>query len=496
MMRNKYNIILVCLLTLAFSGLYAQQDTVYLNLEDALELAKVQSADAMNAKHRFRMNYWQYRSFKADYLPSVTLDANLPSFSRAYNPVTQPDGSVSFEYNTVNYFTSAMTIQQKIGPTGGSVYLRSSLQRQDNIYDTNTSSSYQSTPVVIGYTQPIFKYNEYRWARQLEPIKYEKAKRQYLEDVEQVAINTVDKFFNLLLAQIEIDIAKKNLNNYDTMYRIAKGRYQLGKIAETDLLMLELSYLRANSQVDRANLDYENQLFNLKSFLRIKNSSEIKLVPPAETWHGEIKPAEALGQAKLNTSTFLEFKERQLNAESQVRQAKMNERFDADLYLEYGLTQSSDEISNVYQNPLDQQQINLGVSVPILDWGKAKGQIKMAESQYELVQTSIEQENIDAEQNVFLRVMEFNMQKDQLYIAAKSDTVAQKRYDVTRKRYMIGQTIDILELNDAQIANDNEKKGYYSTLQQYWRNYFELRKLTLYDFMDNKLLIFDIRDVL
>ena len=115
---------------------------------------------------------------------------------------------------------------------------------------------------------------------------------------------------------------------------------------------------------------------------------------------------------------------------------------------------------------------------------------------YELVQTSVEQENIDAEQNVFLRVMEFNMQKDQLYIAAKSDTVAQKRYDVTRKRYMIGQPINILDLNDAQIANDNEKKGYYSALQLYWRNYFELRKMTLYDFMDNKMLIFDVRDVL
>lgn len=495
-MRNKYNIILACLLTFTLSGLYAQQDTLYLTLDDALELAKAQSADAMNAKHRFRMNYWQYRSFKADYLPSVTLDASLPSFSRSYRPVTQPDGSETYEYNTVNYFTSAMTINQKIGPTGGSVYLRSSLQRQDNIFDTVTSSSFQSTPVVIGYTQPIFKYNEYRWARQLEPIKYEKAKRQYLEDVEQVAINTVDKFFNLLLAQIEIDIARKNLNNYDTMYRIAKGRYQLGKIAETDLLMLELSYLRAKSQVDRANLDYENQLFNLKSFLRIKNSSEIKLIPPGETWHGEIKPAEALDQAKMNTSTFLEFKERQLNAESQVRQAKMNERFDADLYLEYGFDQSAAEISEVYQDPLDRQVVNLGLSVPILDWGKAKGQIKMAESQFELVQTSVEQENIDAEQNVFLRVMEFNMQKDQLFIAAKSDTVAQKRYDVTRKRYMIGQTIDILELNDAQIANDNEKKGYYSTLQQYWKNYFELRKMTLYDFMENKLLIFDIREVL
>ncbi|HPM93912.1 MAG TPA: TolC family protein, partial [Bacteroidales bacterium] len=115
---------------------------------------------------------------------------------------------------------------------------------------------------------------------------------------------------------------------------------------------------------------------------------------------------------------------------------------------------------------------------------------------YELEQTSVEQEVIDFEQNVFLNVMEFNMQKDQLFIAAKADTVAQKRYDVTQKRYMIGQVNDILDLNYAQIDNDNAKKGYFSALRNYWINYFQLRKMTLYDFRENKLLIFDIRDIM
>jgi outer membrane protein TolC len=113
-----------------------------------------------------------------------------------------------------------------------------------------------------------------------------------------------------------------------------------------------------------------------------------------------------------------------------------------------------------------------------------------------LEQTSVEQEVIDFEQNVFLSVMEFNMQKNQLFIAAKSDTVAQKRYDVTQKRYMIGQVNDVLELNNAQIDNDNARKGYYSALRNYWINFYQLRKMTLYDFPGNKMLIFDIRDIL
>jgi len=109
--------------------------------------------------------------------------------------------------------------------------------------------------------------------------------------------------------------------------------------------------------------------------------------------------------------------------------------------------------------------------------------------------TSVEQERIDFEQSVFLTVMQFNMQENQLIIAAKSDTVAQKRYDITQKRYMIGKVNDVLELNNAQIDNDNAKKSYYQSLHTYWVNYFQLRKLTLYDFRENHKIEFNLSDI-
>jgi len=383
-----------------------------------------------------------------------------------------------------------------VGFSGGSVYIRSDVWRQDNIFQDSSTIMYQTTPIVIGYTQPIFKYNSYRFERQVEPLRYEKAKRRYLEDVEQVSITTINHFFNLLLAQIEQGIAEKNLHSYDTLFKIAKGRYQLGKIAENDLLQLELNYLRAKASVDNASLNFENMLFRLKSYLRVKETTTIHLIPPAETWHGVVLAAEAMEQARKNTTTSLDFQERLITAESEVVRAKMDGRFDADLSLQYGLTDYGIDWNEAYKDPKDQQQLDLIFSVPILDWGKAKGQIKLKESSLELEQTSVEQEIIDFEQNIFLNVMEFNMQKDQLFIAAKADTVAQKRYDVTQKRYMIGQVNDVLELNMAQIDNDSAKKGYYSALRNYWINYFQLRKLTLYDFRDNKMLIFDIREIM
>jgi outer membrane protein len=484
------------ILLISIYNVNAQQDTVFLSLDDALMIARSQSADALIAKQQFRMNYWQYRSFKADYLPSVTLDAAIPNFAQGFTKISVEGETNKYQYTTDVYYDVGLSINQKVGLTGGSLFLRSDLSRSDNIVDSNLSITYQSYPIIVGYTQPIFQYNEYRWAKKLEPLKYEKAKRQYLEDVEQVSINTVNHFFNLLLAQVEMRIAEKNLNNYDTLFKVAKGRYQLGKIAENDLLQLELNYLRAKAAVDNARLSYEDMLFRLKSYLRLKSNSPIKLIPPANTWHDVISTSDALAEARKNTAASLEFQERLITAESNVRRAKMDGRLDADLSLQYRLTQNTSELENVYKDPNNGQILDFGITVPILDWGKAKGQINVAESGFELEQTSVEQEVIDFEQNVFLNVMEFNMQKDQLYIAAKGDTVAQKRYDVTQKRYMIGQVNDVLELNNAQIDNDTAKKGYFSALRSYWINYYQLRKMTLYDFNGKKMLIFDIRDIL
>ncbi len=292
------------------------------------------------------------------------------------------------------------------------------------------------------------------------------------------------------------ELRKKNLANYDTLYRIARGRFNLGKIAENELLQLELNLLQAEASVENAELDYESQLFTFKSYLRVKDESQIQLVPPNQTPIFVIPADKAIIEARSNTSSGLEFQRRTLEAESELNKAKRDGRFDAELFASFGLTQTSTDIKQAYQNPLDQERVTLGITVPLLDWGRARGNIKMAESNLDLVTTAVEQDRIDFEQNIFINVRQFNMQDKQLRIAAKSDTVAQKRFEVTQKRYMIGKVNDVLELNNAQIDNDNAKMGYYRALKTYWQSYYSLRKLTLFDFQRNTPIVVSFDDLM
>ncbi len=468
------------------AGLLPAQTVKRFTLNQVIHIAQKQSPDALIAIHRFRKSYWQYRNFKATYLPNLNLAATLPSINRSINAISAPDGTVSYTSQSISNYSIGLSVNQKIGLTGGEVFVNTGLQRMDNFFTDTTTRQYLSNVVNIGIMQPIFTYNPYKWQKKLEPIKYEEAKRKYMESEEDVAIKAINYFFSLLTAQIEVEIAKKNYHNYDTLYHIAKGRYNLGKIAENDLLQLQLNFLKADASVEQAQLNYNDKLFRFKSFLRLKDSSSIQLVPPLLTSFFEVPVSKAIAEAKQNTSTALTFTQRLLEAASQLNMAKMNGRFDMNLYASFGLSQTSHTLQEAYKNPLNQERVSMGITLPLLDWGRARGGIRIAQSNQELVKTSVEQDRIDFEQNIYLKVMQFAMQKKQLAIAAKSDTVAQLRYKITHERYMIGKVNDVLELNNAQIDNDNAKLNYFNTLKDYWINYYELRKLTLYDFQKNR----------
>ncbi|MBU0765707.1 MAG: TolC family protein [Bacteroidetes bacterium] len=164
-----------------------------------------------------------------------------------------------------------------------------------------------------------------------------------------------------------------------------------------------------------------------------------------------------------------------------VARARAENRFNADFYATYGLTQSAIDLGNSYKKPEDQQTAIIGVTVPIVDWGLGKGKYKMALSGEEMIKTSVQQQLIDFEQNVYLQVMQFNMQDDQCAIARKADTIAGFRYDVSLQRFLIGK-IDVLNLNVALTEKDEAKRNYIGALQTFWNYYFNIRKLTLFDF--------------
>src|SRR5690606_237901 len=97
------------------------------------------------------------------------------------------------------------------------------------------------------------------------------------------------------------------------------------------------------------------------------------------------------------------------------------------------------------------------------------------------------QDEVNFEQEILTQVRQFEMLRLQIDITRKSDEVAQERYNVAQNRYLIGR-IDITNLNIALTEKDDAKRSYILALQSFWQAYYDLRRLTLYDFSTDRPL--------
>ncbi|MRR20256.1 TolC family protein [bacterium] len=485
-MKRLKPLLLIVLLVSVFLVPLRSQDVKRLTLDDVVRLASEQSPYALIARNRFRASYWQYRTFVAEYRPALTLAGTLPDYSTAYsrvwNSVTQ-----QYEYASTNVLqtSGSLALAQNIGMTGGSISLVSDLTYEKD-FERDTEK-YITAPLNIRLTQPLFRFNELKWQKKIEPLKYEEARKKYLSDVENVHIMAVQYFFNLALAQINKEIAETNMQNADTLYQIAKGRYNLGTIAEDELLNLELSYLNAGTAINESEINLRDRELKLRSFLGFNQTVRLELLIPGEIPALEVEVSEVLRLAEENNPELIAMERQLVEARSSVAQAKAEKGLNANLTASYGLRDQDPVFEEAYNDPNQQQIIRVGFTLPILDWGLGRGRYKMAQSNEELTRVTVEQSRVDFEQQLMLDVQQFNLQDDQVRIAAKSDTVAAKMYEVTKQRFLIGR-IDVLELNNADTKKDQNKRSYIQALSNYWSYYYNMRALTLYDFVGRKPL--------
>jgi outer membrane protein TolC len=494
-MYRKLVLIAAFILVLQLPGFTQQgEEQELLTFSEVLELARDQSLMALMSRHQFRSSYWEYRTHLAGLRPELTLEATMPSYNNLTESVTQPDGTEKFV--TRSYMQTSLDLQltQNIAFTGGRIFASSQLQRNDNFGD-EPPTSYLAYPVTIGFFQPINGYNELKWDKKIEPMKYEEAKLQYINSIERVNQRAVQYFFDLALAQINLEIAKKNFANNDTLYQIAKGRYQLGTIAENELLQFELTFLNSGTDLNQSTIDLELRKARLRSFLGFNERVSIELTLPSEVPDITMDYERTRAEARANNPEILTMQRQLLEAEMRVAEAKSQKGLRADLFAQFGLSQVDTELPGAYRDPDQQQRVQVGFMVPILDWGQGQGRYRMAQSAEEVIKTQVDQSLVEFNENVFLQVMQFNLQDDQVGIASKADTIADLRYEVTKQRFLIGK-IDVLDLKDALEEKDLARRGFVQALRNFWDYYYDLRGLTLYDWEKDIKLVEDFDELL
>ena len=466
------------------------QDTIVLSLPDAIRIGVESSVDAAVARNEYISAYWGYKSYKAELLPEIGVSATLPYYSMSYNPIQNPaDGSYTYTESNFSRIDGGVSVSQLIPFTGGKLSLSGNMQRLQQ-YGKDGRTNFMSNPYSITLEQPINGFSNERWMRKIEPVKYKEAMQKLVSENENVAGKVIDYYFYLLVARINHDIAVQNRDNSDKLYRIAETKREINRLSESELLQLKSSLLKAESALINAG-EIENEcMMQLRSLLHYDEKKIIVPVMP-EGLPDEISALaydNVLALAVENHSFTQNVQRRLLEASRDVNMAK-SERWNAKLFVSYGMSGVDNSFSGAMNSAhwRNDRSVNVGISIPIVDWGKRKGKIAVAEANREVLQSRIEKEQMDFHQNIFVLVMNFNNQPKKLLLAKENDEVAQRRYQISVDAFILGK-MDILNLNDSQNSKDEARREYINQMWALWDYYYQIRGLTLYNFANHQPL--------
>ena len=436
-------------------------------------------------------SYWAWRGYQANFRPQLGLKGTLPYYVHGIQAVGQPDGTTLFQTVHNNFSETSLSLSQNIGPTGGQVLVGATVQRTDVFNDgAGNVHSYNTQPFTLGIVQPLGQFNALRWARAIEPLRYQESRRACVEERETVAQRVTELYFDVLLQQVNAAVAGQNAQATAELLRIGRERFALGRLSQSDLLQLELNLLDAQQARNQARLDAQSAAVALQAYTgQPAPEGALALAVPVPAPRPAVLPAQALAEAQQHRSTTLALRRRLLQAERDVAQARGTTGFQASLTANLGYVNQARNFTDTYANLHNQQQVRLAFALPLVDWGRRQALVKTAELARDQTRHDVAQEARSFEQTVLNQAGQQPALAEQVQLAGRADSLAQRRYDIARATYLLGR-ISLTDLTLASVAKDGARRGYIFALRAGWVAYYRLRALTLYDFERQTPLLF------
>ena len=451
-----------------------------MTLDEVIGTARTRSVPAVKARAAFVSDYWAWRAYQASRLPSVRIEGDLGRFERSLRLLPTP-GTGEYVYTPVYNLsnTLGLAVRQNITFTGGTLQLSSDLSRMDQF--ATGEKAWYSQPVLVVYQQPLFAYNQFKWDKLISPKEYEKAKRVYLESMEDVTLGAVERYFGVMAAQKRYDVSCTNYENTSRMLGIARERLALGSVTRDEYLQLELRRLSDSLAISENDVLLREARMQLNSLLGLDETRAVEPVleedlPPV-LMDFDLVFEKASGNSSFKLSNEIDI----LNAESAIAQAKASRGITMQLSASFGLFGESGEFSGAYAGLRNQEIVGLSFSVPILDWGQGRGRVKKAEAAADVVKAQVEQAENDKRISLYTAVGQFNNQRQLCDVSRRAASIAQERYELVMDKFRNGKAT-VTDLNTARSESDSAIQKYVEDISRYWTYYYTLRKLTLYDF--------------
>ncbi|MBN1326552.1 MAG: TolC family protein [Candidatus Cloacimonetes bacterium] len=436
-------------------------DSVSLNLEQSIELARDNNKELQIAREEVERYRQEYRNVRGNLFPQLTLSGGYQ-----YSKTTLPDSAVP-----------------------PAVYLSDEINSEASANDTIIAGFFDQSMAMLIPEQEQEQYSAFAQIKLDQVVflggklingisiagkLYHLQEKKYYLTEQDVIFNTVDQYYQTKLAEEVVKIQREALDFAERYYDQVINMYDQGLVSEYDKLRARLEVLKLQPQLLEAEKNRELARESFGNYLNLKQE-ELELTDPIELPEMEMIDLTTALDEGLQQRMELELSDLSLQV------SKVNLRYEKGNFLPdiaisaeynyYGSDQSKIESSDWG----DSYQIGIGFSMPLFTGfsnsakiAKARHSLKQAELNHQDLKEKIELDIRNAYHQWQANLSKVSTQQENVELAEKGLAIAQARYE--------NQISNQLEVIDAQLQLKTARLSYLQTAYSAALSYIKLKK--------------------
>ncbi len=462
-----------------------------LTMDRALEIAVENSPDMQQTELQLEQSLQLLNAQRARLKSQFSITLNPFDYEKT-NRFDQQTSEWYLNESTSSGGTFA--INQRVLPTDGELMLVNRFS-----YDYSlTESAFAVDPVsktfnnrlYLQYTQPIFTYNRTRMELERVELDYESSLLRYLLMKLSMEREVAREFFAVYSNQMQLNIAREELENNQESYEIIRNKVEGGLLALEELYQAEVNLATSQSNVYSADLNYQNGLDQFRVLIGLPLDSELLIAAEISADTIKVNQEVAIRHALDNR---MELREREIdieNANFNLVQAKATNEFAGSVTASFGVQGNDEMFANLFERPTNTPAIGLTLNIPLYDWGERKSEIKAAEASLKSSQLDLKIERTDIEVNIRSVVRSLKNLENQIRIQEMTVNNAELAYEINLERYRNGD-LTSLDLGMYQNQLSEAKMSHTNAIINYKIELLNLKIQTLYDFENETPIIPD-----
>lgn len=425
---------------LIFGTVYAQQDKLSIDLEEAIEIAISENPTVKIAEQEIVKKEYALSENRGEFLPHV-------------------DASASYTGN----IKRPVIFLEPGHPMGDYIEIGSK-----HSYDAGFSAS---MPL---YSAPLLKSIEISEKDIEMAVEAARGNRQ------ELTADVMDAFFSALLAREAEKVMKTSYENAKTNLENVKSMYEQGVVSEYDKISAEVRVRNLEPSVVDAENNFRMAVLRLQILMGVSNEVEIELDGELDEYKDEYIHVIADTQEDIDVTASSELQQMDLEKQMLERQYEMLRRQRLPTVSGFGNLQTqaqSDDLDVMDYNWVTSVSAGFSINIPIFTGftyrnreQQMKVSMKQAEMQKEYMRDNLGMAATNSLKNMEKAIEEVESRKENVELAERG-------YEIARTRYRSG-TGNITELRDSETDLTEARLSLKQAMFEYLSEMTEYKKVT------------------